>query len=764
MFSLALSNAPAMALQAYGITAATLNLRTLSADTLTLATGERVTDAPAFPYGETLTLYRAGAKVFQGRITAITRKGTSDSETTQYTISGPWDALEKLVYEENWRVGQFTGGTPGTPMDGETPTEDLPTFTATDAPLTRILLGYSLDGQRIPGQEILAAILDYAAAQGILLKGALNAPLFIPPDDVRDQTCAALIGKVMQWHPAHTAYFDYSTTPPTFHCRPNGHVGETIDARKDLLEIPTLTPRHDLQAGGVHITYTRVNSAQDSNGNAVEATDRIVDKYPETITGRELTTLRFFIDLEGFSTSSMAQKIKTEEPLINSLEWWKKNCPDLKDARIKSLKIVPGTAKITADDQAFSGVMPTRRLLSGAIADWMRRKDVPAHITADFDFTLKDKTYIKTTTNKTLTIGCHMTDAGSRTFSKTQQTAVGETPIPNFARDFYDQLKTLQHEGKIQLNNPEARLDIPLGAHLTIPGLFPGITLTANEVSADLDSGATTIQCGPPQWRTPADWLEFLRANRTRNSPSAASISQRKTGTYAAPDVDKLPDTPAKADTTPGEGATTSTTLGNVTITDTKASAASASAAATTSAIAAADAAATPDLKVSGPAHDLTISTADILAEMHVRHSEILGAYVLMSAETGTGGGGGTGGQLRPIAVTKNGNPHWSISPGHINNVPPLCNGVRIGSSADPAAWAAPIGANGYLYATAFINADYTRFDDYQIIFSATRHDDDAEFQTWHLIGQISGGAVLPENSNNLLLVNSGQLFWWANV
>src|SRR5262249_34743621 len=79
-------------------------------------------------------------------------------------------------------------------------------------------------GKLTTGQQILAA-LDWCLAPFVNANvpppfqiGRITPNVDVPIDEVRDITCAEVIHKMLRWSPDAVTYFDYTTTPPTFHC------------------------------------------------------------------------------------------------------------------------------------------------------------------------------------------------------------------------------------------------------------------------------------------------------------------------------------------------------------------------------------------------------------------------------------------------------------------------------------------------------------------------------------------------------------------
>jgi hypothetical protein len=217
----------------WGLTQIKRTLVSQGVDEVTFRAADALADAaPLFQYKTTVTLWRdrqldnhgnwtGGKTWFQGLITQVPRNGSPDAESMAYKVSGPWWYLDNLVFLQAYQQILLGVGAPlGNAIIGSGVSSHLFMNLDSLAPVSTTLNV----GKLTTGQQILAA-LDWclapfinASAPAPFQIGRITPGVDVPIDEVRDITCAEVIHKMLRWSPDAVAYFDYTTTPPTFNC------------------------------------------------------------------------------------------------------------------------------------------------------------------------------------------------------------------------------------------------------------------------------------------------------------------------------------------------------------------------------------------------------------------------------------------------------------------------------------------------------------------------------------------------------------------
>ncbi|MDR2981984.1 MAG: hypothetical protein LBV12_07020 [Puniceicoccales bacterium] len=535
-----------------------LSSRSLEVETLTFRANQNIDDDPLFAFDGELVFRVDDLVFFRGRVTDIERTGTAETESVAYTVSNAWYDLEHLVFEQKWRAGKFTKQDPDED-DDDVPDAAVPE----DKNLTRLLLGYSVDGERMASDAVIREVLAYAinVCQVALQIGGIEATLQIPSEDVTDLTCAEVIQRVLRWHPACVTVVDYATAVPTLHIRKRDN-GEqrTLDYKSQLLEIPSLRPCYEQKAAGVRITYTRLHTAVDSNGEPSEWKEVIERKWPADITGHELRCVRFTIELQGSQSTSLVQKLKTGLIRHESDEWWKDHLTWLKDKRVKNFVLL--TSGVTPEDLTKKAYR--REVLEGAIAPWMNKPETPATVWAQVNYTVIDGDFEETRTNQRLECNVRTTTASSGTY-QVQASSLAAEDIPvGLEKDFYEQINTLQYQGTVALANEDWDGRYWVGTRLNLTGLRPEwetMDTMVQGMEVDIDAGAVTLTVGPATWLAPGDFIDLTRGNRNR-MPTANLIAQRKTGKSGTDKNSEIPSAGVRENTALGAGGQTSLRMG----------------------------------------------------------------------------------------------------------------------------------------------------------------------------------------------------------
>jgi len=219
----------------WGVSQLKRRLLSQGQDTLSFkADGAASDGAPLFvPYGPWVTLWRdrtqnsdgtfsGGTTWFQGVVTQVPRAGAPDAESMLYRVSGPWWFLEHRVFQQPYENVFLGYATPGdsstTPLYGEGHSSHL--FLNQGAGVSGAALVKITTGQQIVEalNWALQPFTDAGAPRPFQI-GMVTPTVDVPIDEVRDITCAEVIHKMLRWSPDAIAWFDYTTSPPTFNCK-----------------------------------------------------------------------------------------------------------------------------------------------------------------------------------------------------------------------------------------------------------------------------------------------------------------------------------------------------------------------------------------------------------------------------------------------------------------------------------------------------------------------------------------------------------------
>jgi hypothetical protein len=261
----------------WGIDDLTATFTNQAEDVVELSQGGRRYDAAfLFAYKSTCIIRRdrllgpdgsfsGGTQYFVGIVTKPRAYASGQRESQGCVISGPWWFLNERGFEQQYRV--FAGWIDGDPNNGasyNTKTNSR-VFLNQSPPLPA---GGGLD--KISTGEQLTEIMEWvlkpfvdAGAPAPFQIGSITLAVDAPVDEVRNITCAEAARKMFRWSPDAVAWFDYTTTPPTFHAKRRA---ELTAFNHDLMAIKpetiSVTPRPDLQRPFVRIIYERTNSVQ----------------------------------------------------------------------------------------------------------------------------------------------------------------------------------------------------------------------------------------------------------------------------------------------------------------------------------------------------------------------------------------------------------------------------------------------------------------------------------------------------------------------
>lgn len=555
------------------------------------ADGANADAAAAFPFRSTLLVRRDrrqasdgtwsdGKPWFTGRVIQVPRQGNPKGESMAYKLAGPWWYLENLVFEQPYNF--FKGFT--VPNDPTSPPILVP-----DGTSSHLFLGLNINtvpwsylstGQQIV--EILQWVLKQFTDTGGTVPfqiGTVTPAVQPPIDEVKDITCAEAVRKMLRWSPDAVTWFDYTTTPPTFHCGRRADLavlGLDINAGV-LINSVRVNARYDLQAPYVLVKYESNTLIQGQSSLALS-----YDIYPggngiATATQPALPAnadsrfagLTFTVNLQGIQTTETKATLAVEPINHTSLDWWLDKHPDLVKHDSSNPSDTSDVANIIFDPKSepparlpvapIGGVPPADKgyvsqLTKGQLADWMTFGSQRVTLSCQVQVTSRNggsKRLHK------LTYQCLSTNAAGGTYQKQAITTPQEpTPI-GLAKFLYDATSVLQFEGSATLQEEECSGQVSIGNLLNLTGgalaEWSAMQALIQRVQENIETGQTVVEFGPPRELSAGELVDLLQVNRSRFI--FTSVSMRAAGTSASggdSSVSLGTDTPEKNSTGSG--------------------------------------------------------------------------------------------------------------------------------------------------------------------------------------------------------------------
>lgn len=507
-----------------GGTAATLE--SLGCGQLTARFGNQVVDQCTFRQGgaafdgtpllnflDTVQILKDAAPFFTGVAMNPRRIGTPGDESLGYIVAGPWYYLDRTTYTQTWASWDEL--------------QELETTVT----LSQVILGSDASGNRITTGAVISDAATQASNSGARYQiGTIAPTMTLPWEWYRDATCAEVIRKMMRWNPDHIAWFDYSTSPPTFNVTKQtaATVSTFTVGTAPLKGVPLLVPLQDQQASGVIIKYEAEN---DVDGSIYLSHG--VDKYPAGANESDLRCVVMTIDLEGLVRSYQRERIVTEAfptPLADK-DWLKEQIPVLAPIANADLTIDSVTREdkgpAKGDTEAAPGTSPGRYVISGQPHEWVegtwRFETMTVQVTYDLRVTPGDVGTAIThkAIREEFTVDFITTDEVTKTHKKGSTSQIPENPPSGLAEAFYNAVSILQYEGNLVLQADEVDTTPYMGKVVNIDGgatAWETMKALVQTVDLDVDAGTTTLRIGPHKHLSPADFVEWLRLSRVRNS------------------------------------------------------------------------------------------------------------------------------------------------------------------------------------------------------------------------------------------------------
>jgi hypothetical protein len=328
-------------------------------------------------------------------------------------------------------------------------------------------------------------------------------------------------------------WFDYTTTPPTFHARKLANLATaTIDAGVDQVRAIAARPRYDLQLAAVILRYKQINEV-----NGMSFQSFATEKYPGNASETQVGASVHTIELAGSRTTNVSATITTATILAQNADetvredWWKSKIPWLRNEAIDGLSITVADV-VDENGDPVTNALTTypRELVGGQIADWMNKSQKTLIIKATASYTRyrdgSDKKHeLRKTLAEPITVKVQATNAVSGTFSTIQSFQSGEVMPSGLAQTIYDAHAVLQHDGEVEIVGEELKTGCGVGNKLTlIGGSLTLSNLLVQESTEQPHFGRLQLRLGPAKQLGVADLIELLRVNRFRvvyNLPSS---------------------------------------------------------------------------------------------------------------------------------------------------------------------------------------------------------------------------------------------------
>jgi hypothetical protein len=534
----------------WGVSNVSLSFQNQSPDVMSFDVVQSVDSAQSFSFGDTLELYKdrewksnawsGGTRVFKGKVASVPKEGTAENEAHSYSVLGPWKDLEDCVFQQYWNIWD----------EGES--KLIP------KPCSHLFLGWWWNQaeekyERHSTAQVAATAGDLSNPSAGLsaIKWAIHCGASLQlgtwePDidflfcEVRDQTCAEIIKRMLRYHPSAVVWFDYSTDEPTIHCVDRASLTAlTCPFGEKPIQSVQVVKRSDIAVPCVSINYQRTSEA-----DGVRYVTLLNDKWPTSSTGTELRTLTETVDLLGWQTESVNAKVVVRPYSLTSSAWWGKHLRWAIDDRTTGYTIDTSTVQLKKLDkygaETSTDLNQTTfpsELVDGQLAGWMGVKSAGAVAKAVVAVTTTDEAGNTSVERKLVSVRFTATDAVEKVYSTLTSVTGAEDPpgwsgtawtdSERLSKCLYDALNSPHFEGRVVIveNEPFDWLETQsitgagMGCAVNISGAetdWATMRGIVQQVDISMDSGTTAMTFGPPKHLGIADIVEWLRENRGR--------------------------------------------------------------------------------------------------------------------------------------------------------------------------------------------------------------------------------------------------------
>lgn len=588
-------NAEEKSFEGWGITAqpASRTRANMGIDSVVIRTAEACEATELFGYGEELIIRRdrsvafaGGTIFFRGRVGGITRHGSGTVEGITYSIYGPWWDFTRLVMQHEWN--EFAGwSTPGDPNSD-------PTWVVPPRRSSELFLGQAVDGSRLTTGGQIAEAVNWAAACGVAVQvGTIDPATNFPIYNTRDVTVSEVITQMMRWTPDVICWFDYATSPPTFHARRLANLSAVAVSADGVVQEVSLVPRYDLQLPAVCLRFKSTNTV-DGRPSVVFTNQNA----PGNATGMEMGASIHTIELMGSQSNNVYGDLECVSAAgcqsmtaAERIGWWKKKEPLLSSDFVDGLQL--SIANVLDDaGAAYTLVYEPYELLAGSVAAWMTvgavpvvEKRVTIKASASYDLyrvpvrrnganqvevyvngiwmtDYAGKFLVEKGRRKELSANVRITNAPGGSYDAQSSFSAGEGVPVGLAADIYNAHQTLQYEGQLTWVGEDVPFNIGMGTKLNVTvGAVTYQNLLVQSVTEDLGAGRMAVTVGPASHLGLSDLIELLRVNRHRlviNNPRT-----RTTGSVSGDGTVTLGKATARENTTTGLGDRSSMSVGD---------------------------------------------------------------------------------------------------------------------------------------------------------------------------------------------------------
>ena len=481
-----------------------------AADVVTFRAVGRGCDAdPLFAFGSVMRLFKDSVPWFYGRVVQVPGRATARAEDQLYKIAGPWWWLENFVFQQAW---EMTNGVSAA-------------LQATTK--SRVILGQAPNGSKVGTGAAILEVLNYAVSLGAPLAiGAITPNVLAPYGEALDDSCAAVLHKLLRWTPDAVVAFDYTTSPlPTLSIVQRATASSvTLPAFGAPVTGLELTPRHDLQVPSVQIKFE-----QTSDINSDTFTSLITQTAPTGATGMELGAMVMTVDLAGARETYHSQALTTApipspDATTSAVLWWQGKFPWLADFATADITVASGTQATVIDgtSDVAASALPNE-LLSGSISSWMNFLSAPLRVSATLHYAGADTDESAEVwgANKQRVVYTRVvgTNADSGTYRRLTSASEGEPAPIGLAAALFAATGALQYDGALELTEPECSGAASPGQLINLSGgraEWGTMAAQVQRVEELIDTGVSRIGVGPAKHLGQADLQALLRANRSR--------------------------------------------------------------------------------------------------------------------------------------------------------------------------------------------------------------------------------------------------------
>ena len=302
---------------------AKLHFASKAVDTLTVS-------APVgfFASGDQVRVEYKGQTVFRGTLERRTkRKGHGTLETETAVFAGPWSAMARLVYRQNWKTSSGYERS------------------------SRLILNQYQDGTAQSLNSELTEIVDHGASACGYTRGTINVSTQkLPFDECRDITVADAIRRELRFFPKAVTRFDYSTSTPTL---------SIVRARSAFAPPEILSRDYSYNEHPITGVDLEIETTGEVNGFVYRTHDH--QTAGNTLAGNP-DCLYATLQLRGASASNVNQSFSSvTEDLPQNLgdkSWWIQKHPRLAGIAASAIAISNAACDLVLTDQGPFGCRP----------------------------------------------------------------------------------------------------------------------------------------------------------------------------------------------------------------------------------------------------------------------------------------------------------------------------------------------------------------------------------------------------------------------